>query len=64
MIQLDYLMWSKDYETSENPHNDFHDKSLTGVDTKTGNALASVVKEKGAWAFAEEVVARWIISMK
>ncbi len=64
MIQLDYLMWSKDYETSENPHHDFQDKSLTGVDTKTGNTIATVVKKKNSWAFAEEVVARWIISLK
>ena len=61
VIQLDYLMWSKDYETSETPDNDFQDKSLTRVDTKTGNAMATVVKKKGAWAFAEEVV---VISLR
>ena len=26
--------------------------------------MATFVKKKGSWAFAEEVVARWIISLK
>ncbi len=54
---------ARDYETSETPDSDFENKSLTCVDAKTGNAMATAVKKNFAWAFAEEVVARWITTL-
>ncbi len=36
MIQMDYLMWSKDYEASENQQDETEMKSLTVIECKSG----------------------------
>ncbi len=62
VIQLDCLTWPNDYEALETHDNIFQTKSLICVGAKTGNAVATVARKGGAWHFAEEVAARWIIS--